>query len=149
MYDIRHRVGIYTPMPEVLSAVSTSDGVSKWWSSDVRDAGDDRLAIYFGRPDPSAVMAVKRSAEAAVWESCVWTCLQGPPEWVNTTITFDLRRDGDETIVVFTHAGWREPVEFMHHCSTKWGYFLLSLKSTLEGGHSTRWPDDIAISSWR
>ena len=106
MCDIRHRVGIYAPMPAVLSAVSTRDGVSKWWSRDVRDVGDDRLAIYFGRPEPSAVMAVKHSAE-----TCVWTCLQGPSEWVDTTITFDLRRDGDETVVVFTHAGWREPVE--------------------------------------
>jgi hypothetical protein len=144
MYDIRHRVGIYAPMPEVLSAVSTSDGVGTWWSSDVRDAGDDRLAIYFGRPEPSAVMAVKRNAA-----NCVWTCLQGPPEWVDTTITYDLRREGDETVVVFTHAGWREPVEFAHHCSTRWAYFLISLKSTLEGGPSTRWPDDTPVSSWR
>ena len=144
MYEIRHRVGIYAPMPAVLSAVSTRDGVSKWWSRDVRDVDDDRLAIYFGRPEPSAVMAVKHSAE-----TCVWTCLQGPSEWVHTTITFDLRRNGDETVVCFTHAGWREPVEFMHHCSTRWGYFLMSLKSTLEGGPSTRWPDDLAISSWR
>jgi hypothetical protein len=144
VYDIRHRVGIYAPMPAVLSAVSTPDGVSKWWTQDVRDVGDDRLAIYFGRPEPSAVMAVKRSAG-----TCVWTCLQGPSEWVDTTITFDLRRNGDETVVVFTHAGWREPVEFMHHCSTRWGYFLMSLKSTLEGDPSTRWPDDLAISSWR
>jgi hypothetical protein len=66
VYDIRHRVGIYAPMPEVLSAVSTRDGVSKWWSRDVRAVGDDQIAIYFGRPEPSAVMAVKCSAETCV-----------------------------------------------------------------------------------
>ena len=130
-------------MPAVLSAVSTRDGVSKWWSRDVRDVGDDRLAIYFGRPEPSAVMAVKHSAETSVW-----TCLQGPSEWVHTTITFDLRRNGDETVVGFTHADWREPVEFMHHCSTKWGVFLLSLKSLLETGKGAPAPNDIKLDSW-
>jgi hypothetical protein len=43
---------------------------------------------------------------------------------------------------------WREPVEFMGHCSTKWGYFLLGLKSSLEGGEGTPYPGDLQISSW-
>jgi hypothetical protein len=51
-------------------------------------------------------------------------------------------------VVLFTHAGWREPVEFMHHCSTKWAYFLLGLKAGLEGGPATPYPEDMAISSW-
>jgi hypothetical protein len=42
--------------------------------------------------------------------------------------------DGDWTIILFKHQGWKEPVEFMHHCSTKWGMFLRSLKSVLEPG---------------
>jgi hypothetical protein len=144
VYEIRHRVGIYAPMHEVLSAVCTPDGISTWWSRDVRGIADDQFAIHFGPPEPAAVLRVKCDAQ-----QCTWTTLQGPPEWVGTTISFALRREGDETVVVFTHAGWREPVEFMHHCSTRWGQFLLSLKSTLEGGPSMRWPDDAAVSSWR
>ena len=70
-----------------------------------------------------------------------------------TTITFELRGDDSdgETVVLFTHAGWREPVEFMHHCSTRWGYFLISLKHALEGGAggpATPWPHDEKVSSW-
>ena len=30
------------------------------------------------------------------------------------------RQVDDYTIVLFKHEGWEEPVEFMHHCSTKW-----------------------------
>ena len=55
---------------------------------------------------------------------------------------------GGETVLLFTHADWREPVEFMHHCSTKWAYFLLGLKAGLEGGPATPYPQDMAISSW-
>jgi hypothetical protein len=51
----------------------------------------------------------------------LWQVVDGPEEWIGTTISFDLRQEGDWTIVFFNHQGWKEPVEFMHHCSTKWG----------------------------
>jgi hypothetical protein len=52
------------------------------------------------------------------------------------------------TIVFFKHKGWKEPVEFMHHCSTKWAVFLLSLKSLLETGKGAPAPNDIKLDSW-
>ena len=78
----------------------------------------------------------------------VWRCVGGPDEWKETTITFDLHANGGETVVLFTHAGWREPVEFMHHCSTRWAYFLSGMKRGLEGGTATPWPEDDPIDSW-
>src|SRR5436190_927810 len=59
----------------------------------------------------------------------LWQVVDGPAEWIGTTISFDLRQEGEYCIVMFQHQGWREPVEFMHHCSTKWAIFLMSLKS--------------------
>ena len=64
------------------------------------------------------------------------------------TSQWDLRQDGDYTIVLFKHEGWREPVEFMHHCSTKWGTFLMSLKQLLETGEGAPDPRDVQISDW-
>ena len=61
---------------------------------------------------------------------------------------FDLKQDGDWTSVLFKHQGWKEPVEFMHHCSTKWGTFLVSLKSLLETGKGAPYPNDLKIDSW-
>ena len=37
-------------------------------------------------------------------------------------------------------------MEFMHHCSTKWGSFLLGLKSLLETGKAAPWPNDVHVS---
>ena len=48
----------------------------------------------------------------------------------------------------FAHTGWREPVDFMYHCSTKWATFLMSLKSLLETGTGAPAPDDERISDW-
>jgi hypothetical protein len=48
-------------------------------------------------------------------------------------------------VVLFTHAGWREPVEFMHHCSTKWAGFLLSLKGWIERAEGRPHPYDVKV----
>jgi hypothetical protein len=68
-------------------------------------------------------------------------------EWEPTEICLQLEwRDG-QTIVLFKHAGWVAPVEFMHHCSTKWATFLLSLKACVETGEGRPEPSrDVKIA---
>jgi hypothetical protein len=72
-----------------------------------------------------------------------WNCVDGADEWIGTTISFDLADKGDETVVMFTHADWRDPSESMAHCSARWAYFLLSLKAHVETGKGTPFPDDL------
>jgi hypothetical protein len=36
----------------------------------------------------------------------------------------------------------------MHHCSTKWAIFLMSLKAFVETGKGAPSPDDVKIDSW-
>jgi uncharacterized protein YndB with AHSA1/START domain len=150
MADIRHRVGVTAPEGKVYERLATREGLAEWWTRDVRgDAGlGGKLEFYFGRPKPSAVMEV---VELTPGRCVQWRCVEGPDEWVGTNLTFDLtspHHAPGETVVLFTHADWREPVEFMHHCSTRWGYFLLSLKAGLESGKATPFPEDLKISSW-
>lgn len=63
-----------------------------------------------------------------------------------TEISFRLDWRDPQTIVLFKHADWREPVEFMHHCSTKWATFLLSLKAYVEQGEGRPEPRDTRIA---
>lgn len=147
MADIRHRVGIRAPQERIYEVLTTTDGLAGWWTSTVD--GDPtlggRLRFFFGGPDPAAVMEV---VEATPNSRVVWRCVEGPDEWEGTTLTFALSQAGAEIGVLFTQAGWREPVEFMHHCSTKWAVYLTGMKTWLEGGVPTAFPDDMAISSW-
>ncbi len=75
---------------------------------------------------------------------------EGPDEWIGTHVSWDLKQEDDQSTVLFKHLrlGWKEPVEFMHHCSTKWGVFLLSLKALLETGKGRPWPNEIKLDSW-
>jgi hypothetical protein len=81
-------------------------------------------------------------------ELVLWEVVGGPAEWIGTNIRWELKRQGDYCIVLFQHQGWKEPVEFMHHCSTKWAIFLMSLKSLLETGKGAPSPDDVQIGDW-
>ena len=80
--------------------------------------------------------------------ACCGKWSTGPTEWIGTKVSFELKQEGDYTIVLFKHQGWKEPVEFMHHCSTKWAIFLMSLKSLVETGKGSPSPDDVRISNW-
>jgi uncharacterized protein YndB with AHSA1/START domain len=147
MADIRHRVGIAAPQSRVYEELTTTEGLSRWWTRDLdgdpKQGGTPRF--FFGAAEPAAVMDVIDTTEPS---HVGWRCAEGPEEWVGTDLRFDLSRSGDETVVVFTHGDWRQPVEFMHHCSTKWAYFLLGMKAGLEGGEATAFPRDMKISSW-
>jgi uncharacterized protein YndB with AHSA1/START domain len=145
MEQIRHRVGIQAPQAKVLAKLTTTEGLATWWTRDVTgDPGvGGELQFFFGTPEPSAVMEVVEATDRRV----AWRCVRGPDEWVGGMLTFDLEQTGDETVLKFTQS-WREPVDFMFHCSTKWAFFLLSLKASLEAGEGTPFPGELQISSW-
>jgi uncharacterized protein YndB with AHSA1/START domain len=132
------------PQNPVYKTLATKDGLAEFWTRQVEgdSAVGGKLNFFFGSPKPAAVMEV---AELSPDDRVQWRCVEGPPEWVGTTITFDLTESGGETVLLFTHADWREPVEFMHHCSTKWGTFLMSLKALLETGQAAPFPNDVKI----
>ncbi len=146
MVDIRHRIGITAPQQQVHEALATTEGVASWWTRDAQgDATEGgKLELYFGRPERGLVLEVVEVSADRVR----WRCLEGPDEWLGTTFTFELSHADGETVVLFTHAGWREAVPFLAACSTKWAYFLLGLKSGLEGGEATPYPGDLHISRW-
>jgi hypothetical protein len=149
MPDIRHRVGIAAPQHRVYERLATTNGLATFWTRHVEgdSAVGGTLRFFFGKPEPSAVMEV---VELSPDDRVRWRCVNGPQEWVGTTVTFDLKTSDAETVLLFAHANWREPAEFMHHCSTKWATVLIGLRSGLEGGAFTAFPDDTKISgSWR
>ncbi len=50
MAGIRHRVGVTAPAGRIYQALATRDGVSGWWTRDVRGTSEvgGKLEFYFG-----------------------------------------------------------------------------------------------------
>lgn len=145
MADILHRVGIRSSVDRVYEALSTREGLAAWWTSSTQ--GDSTvggvLQFRFGAGGFDIEVSELRPAERVLWR-----VVDGPEEWLGTQVSWDLKQENDYAIVLFKHQNWKEPVEFMHHCSTKWAVFLLSLKSLLETGKGTPEPHDIKIDNW-
>jgi uncharacterized protein YndB with AHSA1/START domain len=148
MVDILHRVGTRTASPDqVYNALTSIEGLAGWWTDDTKGTADDVGGVIEFRFPPVGGMDVD-VVELTPSKRVVWRVTDGPEEWIGTTIEFDLRQDGDWTTVLFGHRGWKEPVEFMNHCSTKWGSFLMSLKALVENGKGEPAPRDVQISDW-
>ncbi|MEV6110882.1 SRPBCC domain-containing protein [Streptomyces sp. NPDC051940] len=146
MSDILHRVGVENSSPQqVYEALTTLDGLSGWWTEDTTGTTDPDGVIAFRFPPGGFDMKVVGLDPG---RQVRWEVVDGPEEWIGTTIRWDLRQDGDYTIVLFAHEGWREQVEFMYHCSTKWASYLLSLKQLVETGKGAPSPNDVRISDW-
>ena len=146
MVDILHKVGIKSSSPEaVYKTLATIDGSSGWWTTDTHGESKEGGVIRFRFGKGGFDMKV---LELDPSRRVLWQVVEGPEEWLGTKVSFDISQKDDWTIILFKHAGWREPVEFMHHCSTKWAVFLLSLKSLLETGKGTPWPNEIKLDSW-
>jgi uncharacterized protein YndB with AHSA1/START domain len=145
MVDILHRVGIESSADDVYEALTTVDGLAGWWTKDTQGdsavGGVLRFRFDVGGFDMKVL-------ELQPSQRVLWEVVDGPEEWIGTTVSWDLTQEGEYAVVLFAHQGWKEPVEFMYHCSTKWATFLLSLKSLVETGKGAPAPLDVRISNW-
>src|SRR4051812_16306458 len=109
MVDILHRIGVQGATPDkVYDALTTVDGLSGWWTEDVHGKEEVGGVLEFRFPPVGGFdmeVVERRPAERVVWR-----VVDGPEEWIGTTIEWDLRQEGDYAIVLFSHRGWREPV---------------------------------------
>jgi len=146
MVDILHRVGIRSSSPdETYKALATREGLAAWWTNNTQGESEVGGTLQFRFKTGGFDMKVLELQPA---RRVLWQVVDGPAEWIGTKVSFDLKQDDGYTVVLFKHQGWKEPVEFMHHCSTKWAAFLLSLKSLVETGKGAPAPNDIKVDNW-
>jgi uncharacterized protein YndB with AHSA1/START domain len=150
MPDILHRVGVKASLADTYKAVATREGLAGWWTTST--TGESKVGgvlkfrfIADGVDIGGFDMKVLEMKPA---ERVLWQVVDGPPEWIGTRVSWELKQEDDYSIILFQHLGWKEPVEFMHHCSTKWGSYLMSLKSLVETGKGAPSPDDVRIGNW-
>ena len=151
MVDIIHRIGIRSSASQVYKALATIEGLSNWWTEET--SGDEQVGgrIEFVFRTESGDIKGKMVMEVLELNSdknVRWRCVDGPPEWVGTDLTFDLSQQDGQTIIMFGHRAWREAVEFTAHCSMKWAVFLLSLRAYVETGKGKPSPHDLKIDNW-
>jgi len=146
MYDIVHKVGIKSPPTETFKALTEQPRLAGWWTTDTQGSFEVGGVIAFRFADRGFIDM--KVIELDPGKRVVWQVVDGPGGWIGSKVSFDLKPENGYTEVFFKHAGWKEQGEFMHHCSTKWAVFVMSLKSLLETGKGTPDPIDVKIDNW-
>ncbi|WP_020388427.1 SRPBCC family protein [Kribbella catacumbae] len=146
MVDILHRVGVKASVDEVYTALTTIDGLAGWWTTNTVGEGSEVGGVVQFTFGPGGFDM--KVLELVPGKRVLWEVVEGPEEWVGTQVEWELGQVDEWAIILFKHEGWKEPVEFMNHCSTKWAIFLMSLKSMIETGKGSPDPDDVSISNW-
>jgi uncharacterized protein YndB with AHSA1/START domain len=89
---------------EVYATLATAAGLSRWWQAPV--GGDVAVGASLSLPVEAGALVVR--VDRLERPSLVsWTCLGGVPEWVQSTIRFDVMPRQGATTVRLTHSGWR------------------------------------------
>jgi uncharacterized protein YndB with AHSA1/START domain len=159
MPNIRHELIIGVPAEKVYSAITTQEGLSAWWTPDVRAKPErDSIARFTFGPSYFKEMRVTELQPSKLVK---WNCITGVDEWVGTTLSFHLEaggrddllrshpeaedqinqlRSNTQTLLNFSQDDWREYTPMFAECSYTWGRFLRSLKSLCEAGKGWPWP---------
>jgi uncharacterized protein YndB with AHSA1/START domain len=143
MPDIMHLIKIKASRERVYQALTTPEDIRNWWTRDadldstIGGEGEFRFSSYGGTQVTKVRVVELASPLRVAWKTTASFRL----EWVDTTITFDLRQDSTGTAILFTHRGFQHADDIYALCTTGWGYYLVSLQQYLETGQGAPSPD--------
>jgi uncharacterized protein YndB with AHSA1/START domain len=133
MASILLRFPVQADPETVYDALATQDGVRQWWSE--KTSGPSGTGSIMKVSFPETPMAFDfRVDQDVASERVVWRCLSGPPEWIDTDISFDIQPGDDEPSVLFTHDGWASTEQSFPFIAYSWAQILPRLKELVETG---------------
>ncbi|MDR6238668.1 hypothetical protein [Aureibacter tunicatorum] len=136
MKKIEHQINIKGEIERVYFAISTAKGFASWWTPHV-ELDESSSIISFGFNGGEIVMRMKM-VEMKTNESVHLVCEDGPEEWLNTYLHFQmLEKQPDFFQLNFNHGGWEKDVPNFTRCNTDWGRLMYSLKDFVEENSST------------
>jgi uncharacterized protein YndB with AHSA1/START domain len=141
--DIFHDFPIFVSPDRVFEAVSTPDGVDRWWtkSSSGQQSLGAEWELHFG--------------PGYDWKATVTKCDPGhgfelelteaDPDWKGARIGFRLDPGENRTRVRFHHLGWPQANEHYRISCYCWAMYLRILKRWLEHGETVPYDERLDV----
>ncbi|MDQ1360680.1 MAG: hypothetical protein QOJ44_1057 [Acidimicrobiaceae bacterium] len=133
----------------VFSSLTDIDALTGWWTpaGGGADAGE---TLRFLMGDQEVVMRVEAADRPSRVRWGVLVC-EPAPDWVGTSITFDLEPIGAGTELRFHHHGLNPQLECFDNCQAGWTHFLASLVDFVDrGAGNPNLPADVeGFAAWR
>jgi hypothetical protein len=117
---------------EVFKAVINVRG---WWSgyySEEFSGATEKLGDEFSfRAGDGAHYSKQRLVEVIPNKKMVWLITEGElsfiekkDEWIGTKVIFDISKNGDKTLLTFTHEGLTPEIECYDSCAPAWTQYV-------------------------
>lgn len=132
MPEIVEEFSVAAPVEKVWEAVTTTDGLKRWWTDDSMSEAKLGGKAEFGFFNRETVFTMETTL-FDINEFQEWRCLNGPDHWIGTNVCFELEASGDSTLVKFEHNNLRAEDEEYQKKKETWEKVLAGLKAYLEG----------------
>jgi uncharacterized protein YndB with AHSA1/START domain len=134
MATILLRVPVDAQPKQIYDTVATSDGVNGWWSNHTEGPDGIGSTVKVSFPDAPITFDFEVTEEKP-GERVAWRCLVGPPEWIDTIVSFEVQSEADgNSSVLFSHEGWATTDESFPFIAYSWAQILPRLKKLAESG---------------
>ncbi|WP_380278029.1 SRPBCC domain-containing protein [Kitasatospora purpeofusca] len=138
MAEIALELDIAAPRAVVLAALTTHDGLTSWWTTEVEREDDVLLLAVPGDPEPYRLRRERTDRDRVVWTNAG----AFPPHWAGTWISWDLAERPDErgdpghrTRLLLRHGGWQPGgEEGVPLVAGTWAQLLVRLKDYAQSG---------------
>lgn len=131
---LMHSVSIAADADKIYQALSTGTGLASFWTRDSKAEPKVGSIAKFGFGGPRLELRVDELQSSRLVR---WSTHDGFPQWVGTTITWELGRAEDGgTEVKFSHGGWPAelPQADLASVNYTWGRIVGRLKKYVETG---------------
>jgi uncharacterized protein YndB with AHSA1/START domain len=132
--DITQMITVHASPARVYEALTTAEAIRGWWTQNAfldAKVGGTGVFDFSGHTAPTKVTIEALAPPVRV----AWKTLSSfHPEWLGTTISFDLAPAGADTALVFNHRGFRHADNRFDLFTKGWAHYLSSLKTYLETG---------------
>jgi uncharacterized protein YndB with AHSA1/START domain len=143
--EIWHEIHIHSTPRKVYQALTNVEKLASWWTTDTRGESivDKKLEFWFNGHLAAETVVTDLKVDSHV----LWRVTERSiADWIDTTISFDIFRRGEKTILHLRHSRWAESAEMFPECSMHWAIFLLSLKEFVETGRGRPHPYDMPVN---
>lgn len=131
MANIEHINVLKAPIAKVYEALTTEEGLAAVWTSELKvkpEVGFINTFSFGAETDHFEIKALVPN------QRVLWYCIDSDPQWIGTSVSFDLEEKRGKTFVTLKQTDWAEVTEFYRHCNYNWAFFLYSLQCYCENG---------------
>ena len=147
MATIYHQVRMNAPTVEVYRAISTVDGIARWWDKPTESQMAVGSVLEFNPGAEHGVLRMK-VLDLLPDKRVEWECISTHPKtspasaWTGTHVVFEITESAPMAfeftkrkhmaVLDFRHSGWDETSKYFGFCNFGWGEALLKLKKRCE-----------------